>query len=34
VRALDDAAVASLRESAARYRANAARYRAGLGPAA
>jgi carbonic anhydrase/acetyltransferase-like protein (isoleucine patch superfamily) len=30
VRALDEAAIAGLRESAARYRANAARYRAGL----
>ena len=30
VRMLDDAAIAGLRESAARYRANAARFRAGL----
>lgn len=33
VRTLDDAAVATLRESAARYRANAARFRATLRPA-
>lgn len=32
VRQLDDAAIAGLRQSAARYRANAARFRAGLRP--
>ena len=32
VRQLDDAAIAGLRESAARYRANAARFRDGLRP--
>ncbi|MDO5369770.1 MAG: gamma carbonic anhydrase family protein, partial [Paracoccus sp. (in: a-proteobacteria)] len=30
IRQLDEAAIAGLRESAARYRANAARFRAGL----
>lgn len=34
VRELDEAALAGLRESAARYRANAVRFRAGLKPAA